>query len=60
MRKQVIVENTGTDDRSARDIFVGCRRGYYGKLIESRLLHVFDPLEVQDSGAVLLCIEIEM
>ena len=30
MRKQGIGENTGTGDRSATDIFVGYRRGYYG------------------------------
>ena len=38
MRKQGIGENTWTGDRSATDIFVGYRRGYYGKLIESPII----------------------
>ena len=38
MRKQGIGKNTGTGDRSAKDIFVGYRRGYYNKLIESPMM----------------------
>ena len=30
IHKQGIVENTGTGDRSAMDIYVGYRQGYYG------------------------------